>query len=227
MQSAIEQLNSRLQHHQLKELIADYQSVSGVLQAAQLQHIYQLACSSEVKYLFLHNVAAHLLEASPLPSEAVALIDDIDKLSFFTPGLKFQNAFCITDNQGNTLLHHLFTQCQADKLPFNYLRSLMLFESNESLGVALKTLNKQLLSPIGCFIALNSTTQMLAKHEFSALLAMMEVDQSHSPSAVSALVNTLKQFYGINQPTSADSKVLLCAAYLQVPTAQLLNALNQ
>ena len=227
MQSAIEQLNSRLQHHQLKELIADYQSVSGVLQAAQLQHIYQLACSSEVKYLFLQNVAAHLLEASPLPSEAVALIDDIDKLSFFTPGLKFQNAFCITDNQGNTLLHHLFTQCQADKLPFNYLRSLMLFESNESLGVALKTLNKQLLSPIGCFIALNSTTQMLAKHEFSALLAMMEVDQSHSPSAVSALVNTLKQFYSTNQPTSADSKVLLCAAYLQVPTAQLLNALNQ
>ena len=108
MQSAIEQLNSRLQHHQLKELIADYQSVSGVLQAAQLQHIYQLACSSEVKYLFLQNVAAHLLEASPLPSEAVALIDDIDKLSFFTPGLKFQNAFCITDNQGNTLLHHLY-----------------------------------------------------------------------------------------------------------------------
>ena len=39
MQSAIEQLNSRLQHHQLKELIADYQSLSGVLQAAQLQHI--------------------------------------------------------------------------------------------------------------------------------------------------------------------------------------------
>ncbi|GGE93104.1 hypothetical protein [Pseudoalteromonas gelatinilytica] len=227
MQSAIEQLNSRLQHHQLKELIADYQSVSGVLQAAQLQHIYQLACSSEVKYLFLQNVAAHLLEASPLPSEAVALIDDIDKLSFFTPGLKFQNAFCITDNQGNTLLHHLFTQCQTDKLPFNYLRSLMLFESNESLGVALKTLNKQQLSPIGCFIALNSTTQMLAKHEFSALLAMMEVDQSHSPSAVSALVNTLKQFYGTNQPTNADSKVLLCAAYLQVPTAQLLNSLNQ
>jgi hypothetical protein len=66
---------------------------------------------------------------------------------------------------------------------------------------------------------------MLAKHEFSALLAMMEVDQS--PSAVSALINTLKQFYGANQPTSADSKVLLCAAYLQVPTAQLLNALNQ
>jgi hypothetical protein len=103
----------------------------------------------------------------------------------------------------------------------------MLFESNESLGVALKTLNKQQLTPIGCFIALNSTTQMLAKHEFSALLAMMEVDQSHSPSAVSALVNTLKQFYGANQATSSDSKVLLCAAYLQVPTAQLLNALNQ
>ena len=103
----------------------------------------------------------------------------------------------------------------------------MLFESNESLGVALKTLNKQQLTPIGCFIAQNSTTQMLAKHEFSALLAMMEVDQSHSPSAVSALINTLKQFYCANQPTSADSKVLLCAAYLQVPTAQLLNALNQ
>ncbi len=227
MQSAIDQLNSRLQHHQLKELLSDYQRLSGVLQAAQLQHLYQLACSSEVKYLFLQNVAAHLLEASPLPREAVSFIDDIDKLSFFTPGLKFQNAFSITDQQGNTLLHHLFSQCRADALPFNYLRSLMLFESNESLADALTTLNHDQLAPIGCFIACNKNTQMLAKHEFSALLAMMEVDQRHSPSAVNALISQLKAFYAPHLPTNADCKVLLCAAYLQVSTSQLITALKQ
>lgn len=226
MLSAIEQLNSRLQHHQLKELLTDYQGLSSVLQAAQLQHLYQLANSSEVKYLFLQNVAAHLLEASPLPNEAVGFIDDIDKLSFFTPGLKFQNAFNITDQQGNNLLHHLFSHCQANKLPFNYLRSLMLFESNESLAVALKAQNQQGLTPIGCYIACNNNTQMPAKHEFSALLAMMEVDQNHNQTTVTALVSKLKQFYYRDLPNITDSKVLLCATYLQVSTTQLLHTLN-
>ncbi|MEZ7276778.1 hypothetical protein [Pseudoalteromonas sp. 68 DY56-GL68] len=226
MLSAIEQLNSRLQHHQLKELLTDYQGLSSVLQAAQLQHLYQLANSSEVKYLFLQNVAAHLLEASPLPNEAVGFIDDIDKLSFFTPGLKFQNAFNITDQQGNNLLHHLFSHCQANKLPFNYLRSLMLFESNESLAVALKAQNQQGLTPIGCYIACNNNTQMPAKHEFSALLAMMEVDQTHHKSASHALLTALKRFYGVNKPSLTESKILLCAAYLQTPTNMIIATLR-
>ncbi|WP_404341041.1 hypothetical protein [Pseudoalteromonas mariniglutinosa] len=226
MYASIRQLNARLQQHQLQELVDEYPALNPQQQAAQLQHLYLTAAQSEVKYLFLQNVASRLLQKVAIPLPVIAFINDLDKLSFFTPGLKFNNAFSRQDEHGNTLLHYLFSQCEPEKLPFNYLRSLMLFESNEGLPIGLKQLNQQHLSAIGCFIVLNSITDMPEKHQFSALLAMMEVDQIHSTAASNALFKGLKQSYSHQTPHAYDCKVVLAAAYLQLSTEQVLNMLS-
>lgn len=226
MHDLINQLNIRLQQRQINAVIDDYTALNEQQQSTQLAHIYNLAKQSEVKYLYLQKVAMHLLQSAPIAKPFIKFICDLDKLNFYTPGLKFNDAFNVEDERGNTLLHYLFSQCSADMLPFNYLRSLMLFESNESLALGLKRLNEEQLSPIGCFIACNTSHNMLAKHEFSALLAMMEVDQLHPPHACEALIKKLQQVYQSSMAKPTDTKVLLCAAYLQIPVTQVCNQLS-
>ena len=55
----------------------------------------------------------------------------------------------------------------------------------------------------------------MLKHEFSALLALMEIEQKQNPTAKQQLANILKGM-SLN-----ETSILLSAAYLQRSTAQV------
>jgi len=216
MEPCIKQLNERLQQHQLSALEHDYKALNAQQQSAVLEHLYLSALRMEVKYSFLQNVATRLLEKTSLPQPLIYNIKNLEALSFFTPGLKLNNNFSVQNEHRDNILHSIFSQCTDENLPFNYVRSLMLFESNENLLTALAQLNHQNLSPLGSFIAHHRYITMPAKHEFSALLALMEAEQKQTDAGKAALLQALKSRTKCN-----DISLLLASAYLQQPTEKV------
>jgi hypothetical protein len=91
----------------------------------------------------------------------------------------------------------------------------MLFESNDELAKALAQPNSHGLTAVACYIAYANKPSTPVKHEFSALLALMEIEQKQNPNAKQQLANVIKG-QKVNETT-----ILLSAAYLQRSTAQV------
>lgn len=229
MDTCIKQLTHQLQHHQLQAVVDDFPTLSSQQQSMQLVHLYQSAQRMDVKYSYLQNVATRILTEHPFPKDLISEFKSTDLLSFFTPGLKFNNGFALQNEQKNNVIHTLFSHCAANKLPFNYVRSLMLFESNESLLLALTQANNAGLTPVACYITCNVEQASLPKHEFSALLALMEAqfkqhEDINTAAFLKALImlkNTLKS-QSLNEYT-----VLLASAYLRCKTEKIESYLQQ
>jgi len=215
MDLSIQLLNARIAKHQLNELDNDFKQLSPAQQTLQLNHLFQSAERMSIKYDFMQNVATRILTTNLPPAPFISGLTSIDALTFFTPALKANKGFLAQDSQGNNVLHNLFKHAHALKLPFNYVRSLMLFESNDELAKALAQTNARGLTPVACYIAYAKKPTTPVKHEFSALLALMEIEQKQNPMAKEQLTNTLKGA-NLNEPS-----ILLSAAYLQRPTAQI------
>ena len=163
----------------------------------------------------MQNIATRILSSNTAPSPFINQLTNIDALSFFTPALKVNKGFLVQDTQGNNVLHNVFKHADATKLPFNYVRSLMLFESNDELAKALAQPNSHGLTPVACYIAYANKPSTPVKHEFSALLALMEIEQKQNPAAKLQILEALK-----NNPPS-EITLLLSAAYLQRSTEQV------
>jgi len=166
-------------------------------------------------------VAIRILTNNPLPTSFISQLSTLDALSFFTPALKVNKGFLAQNEAGNTVLHTVFKHPDANNLPFNYVRSLMLFESNDDLLKALAQPNLQGLTPVACYIAYANKPTTPIKHEFSALLALMEMEQKQNAQAKQQLLNVL-QSNTVNETT-----LLLSAAYLQRSITQVINLLSQ
>ena len=219
-----------MQHHQLQAIVDDFAALSAQQQSMQLQHLYTSARRMNVKYAYLQNIATRILMQHSLPIPMVSQVCDIEQLSFFTPGLKFNNGFALQNSHLQNVLHSLFSRSADNAFPFNYVRSLMLFESNESLLLALTQTDNLGLTPVASYIACNPAQHALPKHEFSALLALMEVELKQN----NANINTaafLKALYSLNQNTANkqlnEYKVLLSGAYLRCKTEQIERYLAQ
>lgn len=221
MELCIQLLNARLAKYQLDELDNDFKQLTPAQQASQLMHLYQSAQRISVKYNFMQNVAIRILTNNPLPTSFISQLSTLDALSFFTPALKVNKGFLAQNEAGNTVLHTVFKHPDADNLPFNYVRSLMLFESNDDLLKALAQPNLQGLTPVACYIAYANKPTTPIKHEFSALLALMEMEQKQNAQAKQQLLNVL-QSNTVNETT-----LLLSAAYLQRSITQVINLLSQ
>ncbi|MEI8617312.1 hypothetical protein P4S63_08055 [Pseudoalteromonas sp. B193] len=102
----------------------------------------------------------------------------------------------------------MFKHADATKLPFNYVRSLMLFESNDELAKALAQPNSHGLTPVACYIAYANKPSTPVKHEFSALLALMEIEQKQNPNAKQQLANVIKG-QKVNETTNFTERRLL------------------
>ncbi|BED88080.1 hypothetical protein PspMM1_05480 [Pseudoalteromonas sp. MM1] len=215
MDLSIQLLNARIAKHQLDELDNDFKQLSPAQQTLQLNHLFQSAERMSIKYDFMQNVATRILTTNPPPAPFINQLTTTDSLTFFTPALKANKGFLAQDMQGNNVLHSVFKHAHAQKLPFNYVRSLMLFESNDELAKALVQTNALGLTPVACYIAYAKKPTTPVKHEFSALLALMEIEQKQNPTAKQQLVNTLK---GAN---INETDILLSAAYLQRSTAHI------
>ena len=215
MDLSIQLLNARISKQQLNELDNDFKQLSPAQQTLQLNHLYDSAQRLSVKYDFMQNIATRILSSNTAPSPFINQLTNIDALSFFTPALTVHKGFLVQDTQGNNLLHYVFKHADATKLPFNYVRSLMLFESNDELAKALAQPNSHGLTPVACYIAYANKPSTPVKHEFSALLALMEIEQKQNPNAKQQLANVIKG-QKVNETT-----ILLSAAYLQRSTAQV------
>lgn len=215
MDLCIQLLNARIAKHQLDELDNDFKQLTPIQQSLQLIHLYDSAVRMNIKYDFMQNIATRMLATNKLPSPFISQLTNIDMLTFFTPALKINNGFLAQDSQGNTVLHSVFKHADANKLAFNYVRSLMLFESNEDLIKALAQPNVHGLTPVACYIAYADKPSTPVKHEFSALLALMEIEQKQNPTAKQQLVKIIKG------TRLNEASVLLSAAYLQRSTAQV------
>ena len=215
MDLSIQLLNARISKQQLNELDNDFKQLSPAQQTLQLNHLYDSAQRLSVKYDFMQNIATRILSSNTAPSPFINQLTNIDALNFFTPALKVNKGFLVQDTQGNNVLHNVFKHADATKLPFNYVRSLMLFESNDELAKALAQPNSHGLTPVACYIAYANKPSTPVKHEFSALLALMEIEQKQNPNAKQQLANVIKG-QKVNETT-----ILLSAAYLQRSTAQV------
>lgn len=215
MDLSIQLLNARISKQQLNELDNDFKQLSPAQQTLQLNHLYDSAQRLSVKYDFMQNIATRILSSNTAPSPFINQLTNIDALSFFTPALKVNKGFLVQDTQGNNVLHNVFKHADATKLPFNYVRSLMLFESNDELAKALAQPNSHGLTPVACYIAYANKPSTPVKHEFSALLALMEIEQKQNPAAKLQILEALK-----NNPPS-EITLLLSAAYLQRSTEQV------
>jgi hypothetical protein len=220
MELCIQLLNARIAKHQFNEIENDFAKLTPVQQTQQLHHLFQSAQRMSIKYNFMQNVATRILSKNTPPGEFIEQFNNLEALSFFTPALKINKGFLAQDKNANNVLHTIFTHSRAEALPFNYVRSLMLFESNEDLLHALAQPNKQGLSPVGCYIAFANKPSIPVKHEFSALLALMEIEQKHSAPNKKSLITC------INAKSLNEATLLLSAAYLQCSTAALAHAVK-
>jgi len=215
MDLSIQLLNARIAKHQLDELDSDFKQLSPAQQTLQLSHLCETALRMDIKYDFMQNMATRILTTNTPPAPFINQLTTTDALTFFTPALKENKGFLAQDTQGNNVLHNVFKHAHAQKLAFNYVRSLMLFESNDDLVKALAQTNARSLTPVACYIAYANKPNIPVKHEFSALLALMEIEQKQNPLAKQQLASILK---GAN---INETSILLSAAYLQLSTAKI------
>lgn len=220
MDLSIQLLNARISKQQLNELDNDFKQLTPAQQTLQLNHLYESAQRLSIKYDFMQNIAIRILTNNMPPAPFVNQLITVDALSFFTPALRINKGFLAQDIQGNNVLHNVFKHADSKKLPFNYVRSLMLFESNDDLLKALAQTNKQGLTPVACYIAYAHKQNTPVKHEFSALLALMEIEQKQNPNAKQQLANALKEV------NLSETTILLSAAYLQRSTAQVVHLIK-
>lgn len=215
MDLSIQLLNARIKQQQFDELNNDFKKLTEVQQVMQLNYLFESALRMSIKYDFMQNIAVRILTTNTPPAQFIEQLTSLDALSFFTPALKLNKGFISIDNGGNNVLHNAFKHASPTQLPFNYIRSLMLFESNEALLHALAQTNQQGLTPVACYIAYAHKPNIPVKHEFSALLALMEIEQKQNSAAKLKLLEVLK-----NNPPS-EITLLLSAAYLQRSTEQV------
>jgi len=133
-------------------------------------------------------------------------------------------------------LHYLFTNNQLiatpPSPPFNYLRSMMLFESNEALRDGLCQRDQQNLTPIEAYLCANKNFAPLADHELTALLALIEieskqqeVDQTNYSLCMQAASKLCREQALLTNPEL--QRVMLIATYYTTPIKQVVSDINQ
>jgi len=235
MQKHIEILIKLLQKNDLKTLREHYLNSSETENIAQLGFLFQQGQIKLSSYAFYQELATSLITHKGFPFALIDKIKTQDTLNFFTPALQVEDNFNKIDDQQRNVLHYLFinNQLAADSAqpPFNYLRSMMLFESNEALRDALCQRDQQNLTPIEAYLFANKNFTPLANHELTALLALIEieskqqeVEQTHYPLCIQSVSKICReQAMLINQELQ---HVMLIATYYTTPIKQVVNDIN-
>ena len=196
----------------------------------QLAHLFQESISEASKFYFYQQLATKFIETKNLPIALIAQIKTSYTLSFFTTALQFKDNFKKTDHLQRNVLHYLFagTSVDSNELPFNYLRSMMLFESNETLRDALCQRDDKNLTPIETYFISNENLTALPKHELIALMALIEieskqqaVDSSNYKSVIEAFI---KLCHSQNKVMNSQlERLILIAIYFSKPVEEILN----
>lgn len=166
-------------------LKAHYQQSDDSENLTQLRFLYDQSTKSSEGFELFQQLACQCIETKSLPTLLIPHINNLDTLSFFTPALKLEDNFKLTNQQQRNVLHYLLAGAQntpqPQHPPFNYLRSMMLFESNEVMHDALCIRDQQNLTPLEVYLFANQNLTALPDHEFSAVLGLIEIESKKQP----------------------------------------------
>ena len=234
MQKHLQTLINLLVKNDLKALLQHYLESSGTENIAQLGFMFQ---QGQIKsFDFYQQLATSFIENKGFSVALIAKIKTNDTLNFFTPALQIEGNFNKTDHQQRNVLHYLFTNNQviaaSTQPPFNYLRSMMLFGSNEALRDGLCQRDQQNLTPIEAYLFTNKNFASLANHELTALLALIEieskqkeVDQTNYSLFIQAVSKLCRdQALLTNHELQ---RIMLIATYYTTSIKQVVSDMNQ
>lgn len=209
-----------IKDQQIAQLPEFYSALDESNKLIILKFCFEQGIKNVETYAFFQELSAQLIKAEKkLPEPLISGINNLERVSFFTPALSSIEGYSQVNRQGNTLLHALCANTNQSELPFNYLRSLILFERNESLSRALGLTNQQSMRPIDCYLAFNHDLTNLPDHELSALFTLIEVQTKTSNVSVAGVLNAICQFlvkHKINLQLHAEhQRVLLIASSFQ------------
>jgi hypothetical protein len=181
MQQHLQILINLLTQNNFKAALQHYLDSSEAENIDQLAFTFQQGNLKIANFESYQQVATKFIKSKALPEALITRIRTNDTLSFFTPALQLEENFSKTNEQQRNVLHSLLegnvTVTSNDQPPFNYLRSLMLFERNDILCAALCQRDSQNLTPVETYLFTNSNLTDLADHELSALFALIEIER--------------------------------------------------
>lgn len=229
MEHSIGKFISLIKKQDLTGVCALYEHANETENLGQLKFMYQSATQNPEVYSFYQDLCVRLMQVKPMPTGLITGLNDCERFDFFAPALKSNHGFSLTNHQGNTAIHILFANPDNTIPPFNYIRSLLLFESNEGLVEALKKRNQQQLTAIECYFAYNPHLIALPAHELSAILALIEVQDQlveQQTQLLSAICKRLSKAANIKDIKPDNHRVLLLAAAYSTSAAKILTLLK-
>ncbi len=236
MQKQLQTLVSLLTKMDLKALLQHYLDSEEVENIDQLGFMFKQGQIKSSSFDFYQQLATSFIEKKGISSQLIAKIKTNDTLSFFTPALQIEDNFNRTDPQQRNVLHYLFTNNHlvetSTQPPFNYLRSMMLFESNKALRDGLCQRDQQNLTPIEGYLFANTNFSPLANHELTALLALIEIEskqQTVDQTNYSLCIQSVSKLCrGQAQlPNHELQRIMLIATYYTISIHQVVSDMHQ
>ncbi|MBQ4812245.1 hypothetical protein J8M20_12890 [Pseudoalteromonas luteoviolacea] len=222
-EQAVADLILAIKSKDLEKICNAYHKHDDTARAAQLKFCFETANSQPNNYEHYQNIAAQCVAAHGLPSGVIAGLNNTDRVTFFMPALQASETFAQTNHQGNTFLHALFANPEHALPPFNYIRSLLLFERNEALVQALRSRNQHSLTPIECYFVYNLRAAAMPEHELTALFALIEAERADKSQPD---IRNIKHVKSILQKLTFDKnsqQLLVIASYYQTPVESIYN----
>lgn len=244
MKAHLQKLIDLFTQKDLEGMLQLYAQSSSSENIDQLAFIYQQGIKSNSAFEFYQQIATKFVKSKDLSDELITQITSSAPLSFFTPALKLNDNFSRCDTSMRNVLHYLLAgSLLAGSLlagglltgsllaasdtddsnsnsqpPFNYLRSMMLFESNEALSKALLQRDCNHLTPVEVYLRDNPNLMTLPDHEFSALLALIEIETKQQAVAENNYRDTVAALQRLcqqqNRAVTAElQRILLIAVY--------------
>ena len=232
MKQHIQTLIDLLTKNDFSGLTEHYLCSSELENISQLAFVYLQGQKSLIKFGFYQQIATKLIAKKGLPIALIARFKDSDMLSFFTPALQLTENFIKTNQQQRNVLHYLLAGDQRGVTHlapvFNYLRSMMLFERNETLCNALCQRDEQALTPVEVYLSTNQHLSPLATHELSALFALIEIEskqQTITGANYGLIIQAVSKIcHRKIQPINKElQRLLLIATYYKKSIEQVIN----
>ncbi|ALU42644.1 hypothetical protein [Pseudoalteromonas rubra] len=220
---AVTDMIQAIRSHNLERIKQCYEQATDTQRTAQLRHCFEAASSHTSNYEHYQNIAAHCISQNGLPAGVIAGINTTERVDFFMPALQAASAFNVTNHQGNTFLHCLFANPANPLPPFNYIRSLLLFERNEPLAEALVIRNHQGFNALEVYLSFNPHHNALPQHELTAWLALCEALRTLNGVNNDNLTKVMAHLNSPNMAglTGNQHRLTLIASYYQVSVSSL------
>ena len=224
MKQHIQTLINLMLKNNNKGLLDHYKNSEESENVTQLAYLFHQGMNDITSFDVYQQLATKLISSKNLPLSLIAQIKNSDTLSFFTSALQLEDNFKKTDHFQSNTLHYLLAGNKSieNKTPFNYLRSMMLFGSNDTLRDALCQRNSKGLTPIEVYLFSNPNFTPLPQHELTALLALIEIERKQQAVEINNCIPIVEAIgrLGKNQNIPMNSelqRLILIAIYFEKP----------